>query len=373
MENNNHVDGFGEARDDAGDRFRFFQLVSPNPDKGEERTELVVRLLPSMKSYKDTGKWNFYHGVHYGYKGVNKRKPDSPRARPFGCIQQKTGDKITQVCPKCEQIAAFAKRAKALEGATEPAKVAQHKALTEWLKAHNLDKKVYINVMAYDGSFGVLKLSWKAFTALRTLISQIGIGAATSLHKAPWLKFTRTGQKLAVIDSVSKYQETVVTEDGEEVSKTIFSSMTPEQCATALRVCPDLTKIVNYISYDKIEQLVKCSGEPRVVDEIFDGPKEEEPTATESAASDDTDYGQYGPEADPQLPAWAGPTPDVAAPPPAPFAAEVAEEDEEAVLQAKMEALRAKKAAAATSAKKAATTSAPTTADDFLAKFQPKV
>lgn len=373
MEN---YDGFGEPKLEQLERFRYLQLVSPDPTKGEEKTELIVRLLPPMKSYKDTGKWAFFYGVHYGFKGVNKNKPDSPRARPFGCIEQrdKTKNVIVQHCPQCDRIAKVKALAKPLEdkvkaGTANPTEAAKLRTYNEWLRANNLDKKVYINVMAFDGTFGVLKLSWKAFTSLKTLVASIGIQAAMSLSKAPWIKFTRIGQKLSVQDTVSKYQEVSIV-DGEEISKTVFSTLTPEQRTAALQVCPDLTKIVKYITADQIAALVNSSGSPEEVDRIFDGAQEDGDGKQDADGGneDESPAPAYGADLDDALPAWMGG--GETKPTPAPIASDiqVQEEDEEAVMMAKLEAMRAKKAVAAAQAQ---AVQATTTTDDFLARFRP--
>jgi hypothetical protein len=88
------MSGFGKANIETQfDGFKYFKLRTPDVKKGETETTLIVRLLPSMKSYRDSGEWKFFYGQHYGYAGVNSRDPSKPRSRPFGCIQKKNKNK----------------------------------------------------------------------------------------------------------------------------------------------------------------------------------------------------------------------------------------------------------------------------------------
>lgn len=301
MSNTQPTNAFGKTNiDPVYDGPAYFKLKTPDAKKGETMTELVVRLLPSMKSYRDSGEWKFFYGQHYGYYGTNPRNPDKPRPRPFACIQKKNGKtkEIVDHCPKCDQIEAQRKKYEEREQALLKAhpgidpKVnkkewrevkdadAKLKALSEWLRKHNCDKKFWMNVMSKDGKFGVLQLSYKTtkdvlMPFLKKLRDEEKMDPFDPAG-APFLKFTRTGQKPQVVDAVGLYQEKIEVEVGGKLKKldeTVMSTLTDEQIARALKQCPDLKlEAVQFLAFEKIEQLVNSSGSAEEVDAIWGDP-----------------------------------------------------------------------------------------------------
>lgn len=388
----NEEDGFGNSTsiDEVFEGFKIMKLRTPDPRNNEDRTELVVRLLGAMKSYKSTGKWAFFYGTHFGYCGENSRDPSKPRIRTFGCIQKKDNrtKEILVRCPKCDQISRAKLKEKALQDKIRQANPAASeedlkalykenqalKQMGDWLYKNSNSKKFWVNVMTDAGVFGPLQLSYKTHEKLKAKLREWAEKKridAFSLDKGVWIKFTRTGRGIAVNDEVSLHTETVVI-NGEPMEKTKFAPMTKEQQAQALRVCPDLAKdVVKMLTAEQIQKLVDCTGEPSVVDEIFDGPKKAK-TETQRAAEDDTDFGVDPTE---EMPEWAASASTTATPTPketvvAPVSAPVVEDDEEAQLEAQMKALRERKAA------KSAVSQPPTAPisaeDEFLSKFQPR-
>lgn len=365
------TNAFGKTSlDPVFDGPSYFKLKTPDAKKGETMTELVVRLLPSMKSYRDYGEWKFFYGQHYGYYGTNPRNPDKPRPRPFGCIQKKNSKtkEITEHCPKCDQIAAQRKKYDEREAALlaqnpgvdpevnkkEWRKIKEEdgklKALADWLKKHNCDKKFWMNVMSKDGKFGVLQLSYKTtqdvlMPFLKKLRDEEKMDAFDPAN-APFLKFTRTGQNPSVVDAVSLYQEKVEVEVGGKIKKldeTVMSSLSDEEIERALKQCPDLKKeAVQFLSREKIQQLVDCSGEPAEVDAIWGDPPAAKKADPEDAQSLDEQPANEKPAN--EKPAQAPKTEEKAAAPAEPE--QPAEDDEEAQALAALEAARAKKAAA---------------------------
>jgi hypothetical protein len=353
------MSGFGKVNlDDSYEGFKYFKLKTPDIRKGETETELILRLLPSMHSYRDSGEWKFFYGQHYGHYGNNPKQPDKPRARPFGCIQQKnpkTGE-IEVECPKCTQI----EKKKAAKKAREEQLLKQLQAqdasidekspefkeakaddkklqdLNAWLMKHNCDKKWWMNVMDLKGEFGVFQLSYttmkeRLLPLLRDLRDKKKIDAFDPA-KGVFLRFTRSGKGINVVDNVTVYTETVVVE-GEELQKMKFAPLTDEQIEKALKICPDLKKdVVKFISAKQIAELVERGDDPDAVDEIW--PPENAQVKTE--VKDDSD-------------------------------------DEEAELE---RLLAEKKAAKAAKAIKAKTEDKPTktveTPEDFLAQFAVK-
>lgn len=410
------MSGFGKANIETQfDGFKYFKLRTPDPKKGETETSLVLRLLPSMKSYRDTGEWKFFYGQHYGYAGVNSRDPSKPRSRPFGCIQKKGKNKeIITACPKCTQMSKMEDRRKARED--ELAKLhgfegeearkssefyevkksdAKYKQLADWLSKHNCDKKFWINVMSKDGEFGVLQLSYSTtMEKLIPLLKKLADGTETGEKvdafdpaSGMWLNFTRSGRIPRVVDNVVPYTELVDVGNGKKAKMASPAPMTNEQIEKALKVCPDLAKdVVKFIDAATIQALVDCSGDPEEVDRIWPpADKQAKPAATSTTTSGDVGGVDEGESLvdDDIAPASTKTETKVETKTEVkeePKAEETAEEDdEEAAAQRALEAARAKKAAKLAAAK--TTASASTTPamgktvdnpDDFLAQFEAK-
>lgn len=416
------MSGFGKVSIDSQyEGFKYFKLRTPDIKKNETETTLVLRLLPSMKSYRDSGEWKFYYGQHYGYAGVNPRDPSRPRARPFACIQKKNKNKeIVVACPKCTQMAKFEARKKAREdelakqhgvgddkearGSADFYNIkredAKHKQVADWLGKHNCDKKFWINAMDKDGNFGVLQLSYTTTTEkLIPLLKKLSSGDETGDKvdafdpgSGMWLKFTRSGRAPRVIDNITVFEDFVEVGGGKKAKLAQPAPMTQEQIEKALKVCPDLAKdVVKTISAETIQALVDCSGDPEDVDRIWP-PEDKKPKAAPttttlppSQSDESADEGDslvdedlapgidFAKKAAELKAAKAAEVKEESEEKKAPAPA-VEEDDEEAALQKMLEAARAKKAA------KAATTLATAAglgktvdnADDFLAQFEAK-
>jgi hypothetical protein len=379
--------GFGTAKIEREfDGPKYFKLKVPDESKGEEKTELVLRLLPSMKSYRDTGEWKFFYGQHYGHAGVNSRDPSKPRARPFGCIQKKDSKtkEITTHCPKCDQIEAKKKafetrkvvvladagitddKSREARDACQADK--KLKALADWLRRHNCDKKFWMNVMSKAGDFGVFQLSYTTCRdLLEPLLKELRDKAkldAFDPAKGIYLRFTRAGKAPRVTDNVEVLTETVDV-NGEELQRKVYAPLTDAQIERALKVCPDLSNgVVRFLTAEGIQALVDCDDSPEAVDEIWNKyeikAKKAEPETqkTEKAADEPVDDKPV--ENKPQ--AQAAPEPD-------------AEDDEEAELELRMAQLKAKKVAKALKANAAeepmmkSPAPAADDTDDFLSDF----
>ncbi len=409
--------GFGKANlNPVYDGPKYFKMRTPDPRKNETETVLVLRLLPSMHSYRDTGQWKFYYGQHYGYAGVNSRDPSKPRARPFGCIQKKNKQKeILTRCPKCDQISQF----EAKKAAREDELAQQHgvgsskeerstpefyeikksdqkyQTFAAWLSKHNCDKKFWINAMDKNGDFGMLQLSYTTCEEkLMPLLNKLAKGEETGEPvdafdpgTGIWLKFTRTGKNPRVVDSVTVFEELVDFGNGKKAKVAQAAPMTDEQIAKALKTCKDLAKdVVKFIDAETIQKLVNCSGDPAEVDAIWppEKPAAAAPAKTETKVEAKGTAGQVSDESgdDGESESLVD---DIAAPPAAApetaptaqAAPAVSEEDaEEAALKAQMAALEARKAARAAAAKVVTETPAlgksVDNPNDFLAQFSAK-
>lgn len=384
IDNEDEYAGFGKTDiDEAFDGYRIIKLKMPDEKRGETSTELVCRLLPAMKSNATTGRWNEFYGQHYGHAGVNSRNAEKPRARPFACIQEKDfkTKKISVHCPKCDQMEKYRLKEKTLQGAIQQKnpdagekelnklyqadpKLAQ---VGEWLKKNNCDKKFWLNVMTEKGEFGPLTLSYTTFQKLKTVLRKLRDDDkidAFNPKNGVWLRFTRSKPPgLIVNDEVAPVMDTVEI-NGRSYKEIKTAPLSKEQVARALKTCPDLaTECVKFLPAEKIQQLVDCTGEPSVVDEIWDGPKEEGAAQTSrSYARNDESDGDEAP-----APKATEAVRLVAA---ATVAATSEPEDdidaEEKAMLAKIAARRAAKAAST-----AAATPPPDSEASFLDRFQP--
>lgn len=372
MENSNQTNGFGSADIDAGQASgpKWFKLRAPNPQKGEETVELILRLLPSMHSYRDTGQWAFYYGQHFGHFGTNPKFPDKPRARPFGCVKKSKGREVEVRCPKCDQIDAMMARKDKLENELASklgiedkkspefyeAKKKSDKLnqLSDWLKRNNCDRKVWINVMSYDGQFGVLQVSYSFFKDalkpyLRELQEKSGIDAF-SPTAGVWLRFTSTGKAPRLVQKVEKYVKDVEV-DGEILSKTQRSLMSDADIQRALKTCPDLAKnAVKWLTVEQIQQLLDGDDSPEFVDSVW-GVAKSEHKASAPASGGKVVIGGEDEEPEDDLPTDFG----AVSKPPVPE-----QDDEEAELERRLAEKRASRRPSASAAA------------DFISKLGPK-
>lgn len=266
--------GFGKAK--FGKNAEVYSKIF----KLEDGKELIVRLLPPMKSLAANGTWAVYQAVHYGYYGINKKDPSKVSARPFKCIEEKnfkTG-MITRSCPECVEIKLkkelLEERTAQLEKRTDM--TAEEKKvvlapLENFVRKHNVDRKWYINVMDLSGAFGFLTISHRLKKQLDDLIQKINNDEGVDpfdLDNGAWFNFRRNGKKLAVIDTVEAvYAKEEV--NGRRVNVLKMAPLTEQQQASALAQCSDLSEVVRSISVDQMNLLVGSSGDPDDVDRIL--------------------------------------------------------------------------------------------------------
>lgn len=416
-EENLDVSGFGTVNLDGNfEGYKFWQLHEP--EQGKDVYELILRLLPAMHSYRETGEWNFYYGQHYGHVGENKRNPDKPRARPFGCIHKRDNKtkKVLVQCPKCAQYDSYDSKAKAraqellaalqkkdpsINEKSDEFKKAKkedtkYQGLAKWLKSNNCDRKIWINAMDQQGNFGVLKLSYTTFKdllkpLLKKLRDQDKIDAFNPAE-GRWLRFTRTGSNPNVTDNVEVFsiEQEFDGPGGKKIKAKVEqpAPMTNEQIRKALKVCPDLAKdVVKFISAKTMQELIDSDGSPEETDRIW-------PPEVKKSAEDDGGEPEGGePEEKAKPASKPEPAKQVAKPEtkpePTPDPEPAADDDdEEAALLRQQEELQkqlaAKRAAKAAAAKKPESkpadpepalggdTDVADDPDKFLSQFQPQ-
>lgn len=379
----------------------------------DEGGSKVVRLLPPMKSLKETGAWGVYHKQHYGYAVTDPKDATKTRMRPFLCIEEKNENKLTTVsCPECRKVEAMKQkladdRAMVMkqsmdEGMTrEQAEVAAKEATQEtadWLQAHNLDQKWFIPVMLEDGNFGILKIPHagkKAIEKARKALREAEDGRDVfDIDEGAWLKISRTGSGRETEYDCVVVKETKTLE-GQRVTVTKPAPLSDDQLRAALNIPdPNTSAIVRRLTPEQIRMLADGGGTPDEVASVLNlGQKEErQETPARTGAAGGTGY-----QPKPATQAAAPKPAQVNTPKPAPAAAPKpaaapaaakpaskptpapapAEEDEETKLLKQLEAVRAKNAAKTQAAAKPAA-APPAEAldpdmsdDEFAARFPP--
>ena len=275
------ANGFGQPKYGSGQSYKTYDLKG---DKNGGSIVYIFRLLPPMKSLAEIGKWAVYHGIHFGYAGVDFKDPTRTRQRPFKCIEEKNfkTQLITRACPECSFVAskvddletqtiALKKNPEITEEQIEE----QTADLKEWIYAHNTDRKWYINVMAPGGTeFGVLRIAHKTKKLLdetiKKTISEEGIDPL-ALDQGVWIKFTRIGKKIEIQDQIEiEYISQKDPATGKSMKTIKPAALTQAQIDQALRDCPDLnTEVVRIVSEEQIQALVNSSGDPEEVDGIL--------------------------------------------------------------------------------------------------------
>lgn len=358
--------GFGAAKYGDGG-FKFIKLTKDST--------IVVRIIPPMKSLQRTGKWAAYHGVHYGYHGVDPRDSSNTKSQPFKCVEQRDfrSQMTTVECPECLLVATKREerdrneRTLLAEGKSQADVISFLKPLDTWIRSHAPNRKWYINVLTADGTFGVLLLSNRTKKSLEQAVKDVRDQHVDPIapHQGAWFSITRVGDGFSTPDSVKVVNESV-SMNGQTFHSIKQAPLTAEQAADALSICPDLATVARAISFEQVTMLVASSGDPVEVDSIIGMTQNRE-------ASPAPVQRQAVPRPTPvPAPVYSAPVQVTA--PAAP------EADEEAAALAALEAIRAKKAATARQAVPAPTRtpSMPIPGDinsmsdeDFKALFKP--
>lgn len=263
--------------------------------KGKER--LVLRLAPPIKSAKDNGRgWFVYTPTHFGYTSVSSGRDGKTysKMQTFSCIQRKNRDgEITQECPECTLIAT---RAQKLEettktmrdrGATQAQIDAVTKPTKDWLKAHNLSRKMKVLAKTQDGTWGVFVMGMKMFQALESVLMKLSESGKDALSpvKGLWLEFEVSGTEWNNLTySVKPY----MVEDADGALRYSFDDFTTRDYEQ-LDKAPELRSLNRTLTEDNIRTLVQADGDPEVVAQVFGlsqkVEKEESPTPLYTAAA----------------------------------------------------------------------------------------
>lgn len=379
---------FGKAATGTG-----FNIITIDEDGAK-----TVRLLPPMKSLKESGNYGVYHKQHYGYAVPDPKDATKTRMRPFLCIEEKNENKMTVVsCPECRHVEAVTQKMKddiaqimkdqMDEGATrEQAEVAAKEATQEtadWLRAHNLDQKWFIPVMLEDGSMGILKIPHagkKAIEKARKALREDESRDLLDIDGGAWLKISRTGSGRSTEYDAVVVKHTVTLE-GQKVTVTKPAPLSNENLRAALAL-PDVnnSSIVRRLTTEQIRMLAEGGGTPDEVSAVLNLGQKEEPRPTPPPPAPKPAAPKAAPAAAKPAAAPAAAKPAQAAKPVTKPVPAPAEDDEEAKLLAQLEETRKKKAAAKAAAAQAAKPAAapapealdPEISDDeFASRFPP--
>jgi hypothetical protein len=274
-------DGFGKPRygNNTSLNYKTFDIKT---DKSGGTVSYVFRILPPIKKCAETGEWAKYHSIHFGYGGVDQKDPTKTKQRPFKCVEQlnwKT-KMVIHECPECNLINQKKTELEELltELKTNPSNTDDiienaTKDLKDWIRAHNLDRKWYINVMNTSGELGVLRMSHEMKKLLelkiQKLVKEESIDPLDP-DQGVYFRFTRTGYRLEAQSEIEPETESVRdSATGRTMRSVKLAPLTEAQKSQILQTCPDLNDVVRIISDRQIELLTQCSGDPESVDEIL--------------------------------------------------------------------------------------------------------
>ncbi len=248
----------------------------------------VIRILPQMHSLaEDENGWHVYERMHWGYAGVDTKDPSKVRGKPFRCIREddRRNGLVLQECPECtkrEAVEAEMKETEARlttegkEKGLKDDKLAEYVAaglepIKLWLKAHNVDAKTYLAVKKGE-EYGQFKVPYRMYKAMRDKMAEIETSDeinALALDQGLLFNIIRSGDGFAVPDTFEIVQENVVI-DGKKYKQYKLAPISDEEAAKALEEIEDLAKAGGMrLTFDQIQALVDCSGDPEEVDRII--------------------------------------------------------------------------------------------------------
>jgi hypothetical protein len=271
-------EGFGVAKfgKDAvtGPAWKRRKLAVPEFSKGEEATTFVCRIVPPIKSLKGTNYYYQYHDEFWGYEGRSTKDPAKTWSRPFVVKNARLDSnpaqrKIDEMTKRKEDLVASLKAA----GKTEDEIELETASYGLWIKKHNRDTKVFLNVVDEQENLHVLMLSSTNFKKLKSKIDKMAEGDegvnALDPRGGVWFKFTRTDAKGAQ-DDIEIVTETQTVPGFGKVAVTKAAPMSAELAARVLEKAPDLRlDVVKYLTLDQATRLVYGPEDPDFVDAIW--------------------------------------------------------------------------------------------------------
>jgi hypothetical protein len=231
----------------------------------------VYRLLPPFGSLANDGKIAYYWAIHFGFKN------SEGKMKPIACIQRKNKEGVvTQACPLCIKLNSLktAHEAMKLKDPESP----MTKELGERLRWLNLDKGYSLNVLATDGKIGVLKLRYKPFKALETLITKLhkeeGVNAVNP-GEGVYFDIRRTGTGFQTEYTVEAATLTYKNQDTGRMVKEYKMAVVDDSIIERMeKEAADLPKLYKIFSEEDLALV--ATGDPTVLDRLFAKPEKKE-------------------------------------------------------------------------------------------------
>jgi hypothetical protein len=313
----------------------------------------TVRILPPMKSLRESKRWSLYFGLIFGWNGRNSKDPTKMRFRPVLSLEERdhnsgtfTGTSdlealIKQMNEKKDFRASQLVASGAPDDAKELRKDAEYNKLADWCYNHSVNRRHYFLAIDREGKPCLVMVTHKCKKALDAVLETlVQEGEDPIGMNGMYLTFKRTGQGNQVIDSVSPAMEQEMV-NGKKMSSYVRHQMTAEVAAAVVAALPDLNEYKESFRLppSAMSELAVSGGDPVEVDRIWSSYKKPRERAQVPAT----------PMAPPPPPkAQPEPTPapvPVPAPVPAPVAAPAVDNAAlVAQLQAQMAALMAQMA-----------------------------
>lgn len=231
----------------------------------------VYRLLPPFGSLANDNKIAYYWAIHFGFKN------SEGKMKPIACIQRKNKEGVvTQSCPLCIKLNALKTAHEAMK-LQDPDSV-MTKELGERLRWLNLDKGYSLNVLATDGKIGVLKLRYKPFKALETLITKLhkeeGVNAVND-GEGVYFDIRRTGTGFQTEYTVETATLTYKNNDTGRMVKEYKMAVVDQAIIERMeKEAADLPKLYKIFSEEDLALV--ATGDPTVLDRLFAKPEKKE-------------------------------------------------------------------------------------------------
>lgn len=316
---------FGRGSSDSQGGNRNLKIHNFEKDKFESVLG-PFRILPPHGTKKDDRfGWNVYHGVHYGYRGLDFNDRSKTRNRVFECIEKMNfRTKTVEVsCPECRLIEQKEQQLQDLRDEIKNTLMAtgnfdrdsldkkiddiaknreDTKSLTDWLEEHNRDGKYYILVLDQEYKPGLVKLAKKHIEAIKGVFDALAkkdIDALNNFDQGAWIYLKRRGKGSDTSHTAYYAEEDIPGFKG--ATRPQLAPISDEILNAIDKDLPDLgtNPLASMLSADQILLLTECSGDPEEVDAIF---KMTERSNRDQQAQRPDDSQQQKPQAQSRLP-----------------------------------------------------------------------
>jgi hypothetical protein len=231
----------------------------------------AFRILPPLGELADSGRWSFFHSVHYGYKTSDGKQ------KPFLSSEVKNRQSHMIEVPDAAK-----ERIASLKAKLEEAQKNDNKPVFEKLNVlvgptgmYNLDNNHYLNVVDAQGNIGVLKLRHKAKLALDVEIKKLNAEGIdpTSLENGRFFIFNRCGMGRDTTFSVSVLKEKLTVAGVGVVERDVVHVVDEEMKNRFSTEAQELANIFKRFTAEEVSKIVSTSdlmtGVSTYLDELF--------------------------------------------------------------------------------------------------------